>query len=155
MPYSLVWICQVKTIFQLPYEFLFNLYPVELELADPFHCSTINEVLEHECSAASSTIILTTLRGQGCFLAPECQCVDLISLFRLIVVDDLAYHRHVVRILYDGCWSHVWLCSHRWETSARIPGVLYCWGSGGKMWCCPFSPPSVGLTGSPVAHAWV
>ena len=45
------------------------------------------------------------------FLAPDCQCVDLISLFRLVVVDDSAYNCHV-RLFYDGCWSHVWLCNH-------------------------------------------
>ncbi len=96
---------------------------------------------------------LVDIEWEGVLLTPFSQGTHLLSVGRLIVVSDQAYHRCVIS-KFDNDVGAVWLYSHVCTGSTgvswgRSPAEHQCWGSGEIKYCCPFWPPDFCLSGSP------
>ncbi len=125
-------------------------YPLHRCLVDGDGCvfSALSPEIHHQLLG------LVDVEWEVVLLAPFSQGTHLLSVGRLIVVGDQAYHRCVIG-KFDDDVGAVCSCTvvcvqavQEWAEDAALRGHQ-CWGSGEMRCCCPFWPPDFCLSGSP------
>ncbi len=125
-------------------------FPLHRCLVDGDGCvfSALSPVIHHQLLG------LVDVEWEVVLLTPFSQGTHLLSVGRLIVVSDQAYHVVSSANLTMTLELCVWLYSHVCTGSTgvgwgRSPEEHQCWGSGEMRYCCPFWPPDFCLSGSP------
>ncbi len=134
-----VWADHVRSSWELKAVYLFHRCLVD---GDGCVFSALSPVINHQLLG------LVDVEWEVVLLAPFSQGTHLLSVGRLIVVCDQAYHRCVVG-KFDDDIGAVCCCTENTGVGwGRSPVEHQCWGSGEMRCCCPFWPPDFCLSGS-------